>query len=571
MINKKRLIALVVTVIMLFSTVAVLAACGNTFSINWDNYVQDSSKMAESDLTNKMPTSVNTISAIPGSAAVNTAYTYSCGLVIVQPSNSDYVHGYLLDSNTTFATNDSLVSLLPEQNGIGFIGTSANSQTLYDRKGEKIANGATVETAPASITVNGITKRYIEVTVTYSNMPGYTSYIEVNKDGTLGKYLSELPAEEMYPQVGENITRATQTLGDWLHISVLSLTDEEIEDATLTEITVYQTGRTVIFFNKGKQVSTFVMPINLGGLAYADGKLLYTTLTPVDAQAKSGFNYVDGDEKYNSQMFSYDIKRGKTKELSVDYVMVNDSSSALFNRKYNVFDLATVSAYRMVNGVAYSDSSTLDSLVINNKGAIGHSFLDNPYGMPICKIGKNYLAIGYGASTYEMVFNIITSRGKLVASLGRSLPEAILSDSLVVTVGDRIGTIDSNGEVKIPFKYTFEGEVYGHYAYVLDNDEKNMFKEMILDLNTGVAKNLYDMCKLSGGNGFDVFGYLMREGGSTVSSSGISWYLLDGTVVAKGTTNTELDVVETIINHKTYGFTAVETTGGTTQYLRFEF
>ena len=569
----KRVVALALVIAIIASFGVMLSACDNTFSINWNNYLLDSAEFTDKTIfNNSLPTSVSAISIPSDAIAVNTEYA-SKGLLVLY--NGSRYYGYLIASGTTFGKNDDLISLYADTTGYVYIAKEANNTILYDTDGNVMLEIKTDSTTPLLIStsvvtseVDGKTTRFLKISSAYQNQisPPSVMYREIRKDGTLGVFLDELPkTEQSLPQVGENFSKATVTLGEWLPVNTVSFVDSDIVDTTLTDINVQQLGNTAIFYNKkGTQISTFAKPIYVNAVAYANGKILYTTLTPVDSTATSGFNFINGSSKYNNKMFSFDVKSGKTKELSVDYIMMPDNVVTILNNKKGKYDLASMSAYRMIDGIAYKNTENADTLVINDKGAIGYSAMDNPFGMPFCKIGKNYLTISYGSSFYDMTYSIVNSKGQLKATLGNTAPRAILADRLVVTIGGKVGAVGFDGIVKTDFKYSLVGSVYNNYAHVTNDDNE----DLIVDFNAEKAQTIDEICKVSNYEGLYFSGYFIRV---ETSSSTYNWYMLDGTKVAEKVIDQTMYPSTFTRNDKKYGFVNVTTTNGETQYLKFEF
>ena len=569
----KRIIAVTLVAIMIATVGAVFVACDNTLNIKWKNYVMDGVELADTlGLNNKLPSSVRTISIPSDALSVNSEYA-NRGLLVIR--NGSFLYGYLYASGKTLGKDANVTSIYPDDTGYAYIAVATNGAMLFDINGElkdaittqpTVVSRMVITTSIVYADVDGKATKYLKISSGYNHEGSVqtVSYRPINADGTLGNSVKALPdTEQTLPGVGESISKATTTLQEWLHIDEIYLSNSEATDTSLTTITVQEMGNTVIFYKNGKQTSKFAKPLYLNSVSYADGKLLYNTLTPIDSASTSGYNFVNGSNKYDSKMFSFDIKSGKTQALSVDYVLYDSDTMLLLNNKTNKYDLALVSAYRMVDGIAYKNSECSDTLIINNKGAIGYSLMNNPFGMPICKLGKNFLAVTLGASSAPTL-NIIDAKGQLVSALGSATPKAILSDSIVVSVNGKIGTIGFDGIVKTAFEYTPNDIVYGNYAHVTGNDGK----EYILDLNSGLAKTPSTMCNTNANNDVQVKGFLIRV---KTDEGKYNWYLLNGEMVAENTTNATLTPAVVTHKGKPCGFIEIETANGKKQYLKLEF
>ena len=548
----KRLLAVVLSVFMIFSTVAVLAACDSSFDIDWADYVMTLDERLDT-AGNRMP-KVNSTNLIPANANVDLRET-STGLIKVTTSGSSNIYGYLIASDAIFGQNDDLISLTCNiyTDTYTYLGsTSDGTSILYDMFGNKLATGKYIDAAVVTETVGGRTTLYLQID-TINNDITSTLYRKINSDGTLDNtVLNKLPSDEdSLPKKGEIFITVGTTLRSWLDLEAVTLVDDDFEDAILDEVTVKTHGTTAVFYRDGKMLSEFTKPRDINALAYADGKIIYTTLTPVDSEATSGFNYVSGSQKYKSKTFSFNIKNGATKRLNVDYVITN--AAMMYNRTEKAFDLAVVQVYRMVNGIAWAKDAYKDVLIVDKNGAIGFSYTDNPYGLPLVNVGKNYLT----ASN-----NIVNSKGKLVVSLADATLKSLISDGIVVTVDGKVGTIGFDGKVKAEFEYTLVNSIYGNYTIVTNKFES----KVVLNLSTGTTTSLMTIANTSSDSEVLVDGYFV----GTLVDNAYNWYLLDGTPVASNVSGSITVRNVTIFGHR-YGFAQALTKDGTSQFLRFEF
>ncbi|MCH5161222.1 MAG: hypothetical protein J1G04_04240 [Clostridiales bacterium] len=466
----KKLLCTVAAISMAIGMGSVLAACndkdgkpntstGNnvpaaaTFDIDWNNYIGDLSELYDNNIGNNLPSvSRKTF----GDDVYVSTYTAGNGLVVLE--NNEGVYGYSLLRDRTFGESDELISLVYYGYGVFSGMTHEYKQIIYDIAGTKIAEGEDIYVYRTSVTIDNETKTYLLVTV-----DGAVKYHEVNEDGTVSRYgVDELPKSNKLPGVGELYTADPESLSEWYGVG------EENEDAFMTNTFVRKYGKTWVFTDtKGDEVSRFVEPINMDEYTYVDEHIVYSTLIPVDSMATSGYNFVDDGDKYVANTYSFDIATGETKDISADYVLY-DAGDVLYNKVDRAHDVAAVEIYRMVNGVAWADKNYSDSVVINAEGAIGFSAKDSLFGMPMAKIGNNYL---YVDST-DFTFSIVDAEGELVSYLGDVAESllTVLSDGFLVSFNNKLGVVGFDGVVKVGFDYTAASSLYGNYVLVTDDE-----------------------------------------------------------------------------------------------------
>lgn len=460
----KKLLFVIVALAMVFSSVALLAACNDnddtaykagTFKVSWDNYIFDLDELRETANGYNLP-SFSEKDFGDDVYSVSTSYV-SDGLVVIRKDSGKY-YGYSLYKDKTFGTSDNLSGLSSNYNKT-FLGRTADSDyILYDIAGDRIAKGNNVYVSNVTTaTVNGETKTYLVIRV-----DGAIEYHEVFEDGTVSAVgLDELPRENALPAEGELFTAgAAESLFDMFKI------DEDEPDSYMKGVYARTYGRTMVFTDKnGKEISRFEKPVNIGTYIYLNKHLVYSTLTPVDAMAAKGFNYIQGDNKYLSKLYSFNIATGSTKELKVDYVL-RSASGCLYNKTTKAHDLVAARIYRMIDGVAWENNMYLDTVILNVNGEIGFSAQDSSYGMPMAKIGKNYLY----ATLNTNEFSIVNAKGDLVAYLGNagSAMQSVLSDGFLVKLSNKIGIIGFDGVVKFGFDYLYASPAYGNYTLATD-------------------------------------------------------------------------------------------------------
>ena len=461
----KKLLLVIVAFVMAFGSVALLAACNDedtahkagTFNVSWDNYIYDPDELRE--VANGFNIPVFEERGFGDDVeSVGTNYA-DVGLVVLR-KDSGNCYGYSLYKDATFGEGDKLVGLSSHYNNC-FLGRTADGDNiLYDIEGKTIAKGRSVYTSNvSSATVDGEIKHYLTVVVDNS-----VEYHEIAEDGSLSVVgLDELPNKKTLPAEGELFTAdAAESLFDMFKI------DQDEPDSYMKEVYARTYGRTMIFTDKNDKVlSRFEKPLNIGTYLYLNKQLVYSTLTPVDAMATKGFNYIQGDNKYLSKLYTFNIATGRTKELKVDYVL-RSSGGCLYNKKTKAHDLVAARICHMTDGVARESDAYLDTVILNVNGEIGFSAQNNPFGMPMAKIGKNYLC----ATLTDNKFSIVNAKGDLVAYLGNVVGamQSVLSDGFLVKLDNKLGIIGFDGVVKVGFDYQYLLPAYGNHTLVTDEN-----------------------------------------------------------------------------------------------------
>lgn len=521
---RKRLVAAIVVAVLAIGMVAVLAACDTTFGIKWDNYLlsaEDYIKQAHSGF----PTATKV--ELPQNATeINTTQT-AYGLITYKLNSN--VRGHLLAANKMIGNSEFLKSLTayPVSSSLTvYVGTGSNNYTyLYDMNGKSFGYYTDVAKVTDLKTYTSGAKDYLRVTLqkTENDETEY-NYYEILEDETFGTLQRELEADKL-PDIGETFTLQGEPLDSWLKITSYSangkLNDDEYFDYQVVEYNDHMYG----FVNdKGKETSLLNLPANGKLLTYIDGKILFTTSTSVDSDATDGYNFVSGSSKYLNKLYSFNIRSGKVSELKTNYVVNSDNTSfVMYNHKNNKYDLAMINVYLMQDGIARAESSYADTVVINSNGKVGYSMKESQYGMPMIKIGKNYVTTG----DY-----IVNSNLKFVAYGGNSEAEALLTDGIVLTVDGKVGVVDYSGKVKVAFEYELVGSPVGQYAIVTDRDDK----QFVLNLSDGTVKTLAEAAGIGSHNGATVTNDVIEVTLTYVNGTAQKEYtLFDGTSLGRGT------------------------------------
>ena len=557
--NKKRLLAIVVSVVMLVSAVAVLAACfGGEFDLDWNNYLVDYDTYVRQNggSTSQLPSFSKVLTSLSSSAYVSDSYA-NYGLIRI--TDSGYSYGYSLAGNTVFGRYDSLTSaptVASYGDVITYMGSSSSYMYLYDVNGNSVTSGRYIEVGDTYTVGSGDSATtYLEVRVGDYSYDTETRYYEVYSSGSISYWTSELPSENgnssNYYSVGDSLKPESESLANLLGIG--NSGDEY--DSTLNSIYVSKLGRNWTFYRYGYQeLSTLTEPLNLDNVVYVDGCIIYTTKTPVDQYATKGYNYVSGSSKYYVETFSFDIERGRSSSLNTDYIITSFEGN-WYNRTDRTYDLAEVEALRMIDGVAWQSESSryTDTLLIDANGSIGFSELDSEYGLPQYKLtsddDSNFIARGNGATF------MVSAKGDILATFAGN-PVAVTSDSLYITVDGKLGAIDFYGKVSVSFDYEYLTHM-GLYAAV-----ERYGTEYVLNLSTGRTTSLSSL--VSSRAQFSYNGYIYVEN----NDGTYNWYDLSGNRIVSNVVNSYLSVSTFTLNNNTYRWLSVQDADYDYTYLR---
>ena len=228
----------------------------------------------------------------------------------------------------------------------------------------------------------------------------------------------------------------------------------EQNDVFLSSYTVAMESTTAsganVYFKTGNKVTVLKLKSNLLNAIYVDGKILYSTVTDVEFDAEDGYNLIskDGsnvlnDKKHNVKTFSFDIKSGKTKELDLQYIIMD--FTPLYNRSSNKYDAVLVSAIKKNDGVAiYESNIDLINLIIDKDGKAGYQFEGMPVGnFDIIKLNDSRILLSNGY--------IVDNKGKTVSYPGKIY--SIGDNFITVFDGSKYGAIDFDGKTVLPFVY----------------------------------------------------------------------------------------------------------------------
>lgn len=543
-----KVLCTALVIVMTVSTLATLAACSDAISINWNNYLPTHTEWQEEHFY-KLPT-VEKLNVSDDAKATTSLYE---GLVNIEDSSG--VYGYVIYTGATFGKGEGYIGIraYPFYGTVYFIASGKGTQTLYDIYGNKILSGDPVEVHhKTQAYIDGKLRNFLNVGVDRYIDEETTYYVEILEDGSLSQDIrSTLSSTTVTPDVGELFEMTGKSLHDWLDLDL----DERSnfgrhDDEFLNSIYVQEYINLVIFYRDGKKISTWKKPLDIDGhITYSNGKLLYATATPIAENSRSKYNYVNryGDKCY-WQLHSYNIKTGHIRNIDTNYVISDqDKPTHLYNNTTNKFDLISSMCIPKVDGVAYAYSFK-EKYIIDDSGKVAFRASAQPYGMPLMKIGKNYLTDSY---------NIVNTNGKLVSDLNSSLVLATTADLLVTKIDNKIGAVDFDGVVKMPFDYNaylgyFPLQVFGSYAIVADQDDNEYF----MDYSHGTVRKVTDVMGVDENHIFHGFYYPYFIG--AVTDYGTDLYMPDGTLAVSNTQNAYFSILTNHVNSKVIGWLTVD-------------
>ncbi len=519
----KRITATIIVAVLAISMIAVLASCDGKFDIKWENYLLTSETYIQK-IHGNFP-ELTEVELPFNAREVDLTYA-GYGLVTYQTSSTSNNNtiGYLYAKGNTIGDDLRLSQLTAQSisvdNGddlIVYIGRTSDKTYLFDIEGNSIANyNGTVEFGEITVK-KGV--KYVSATINDTETD--TVNFVINQDGTLSETSETLGGT--LPEEGGTFDMSTTSLSSFLPVTSL-LTDNSSDKYLDYEVRTYNPYMYGFYNEDGKEVSVLTLPTEANMLTYLDGKIIYSVNTHVDAYAAKGYNFISDGEKYLHKLYSFTIRSGKVAEIKTNYV-IDSIDYVLYNNENNAYDIALATVYPMENGVARSDSAE-DSVIINSNGSVGFNLRESKYGMPILKIGDNYLTTG----AY-----IVDDAYKLVAYLGDCEPSAILNDTLLLKSGNKVGVVDFDGVVTRAFEEMRVIATSGNYVVVTKTSDDGETITCVLDLTnneiktlnsvTGVISNSTTLT-LTGSN------LLIKATPSNYGQS--TYYMLDGTKLGSG-------------------------------------
>ena len=264
--------------------------------------------------------------------------------------------------------------------------------------------------------------------------------------------------------------------------------------------TVDSYGTRYTFYNKDVLVGNVYLNSACTRLNFVGDYLYYYELTPVDAEATTGYNYeltsIDGSIdstvtlKFNYRLYRYNfVKGGKAEAVDTDYVFIS-SESRLYNYKDNCFDRFVVRAIKKVDDVARSvNGNGTERLIVDQK--LNVSFDLSGWGVDLDNIVKlSETRFVVGDKVYDEKYNLLFN---LPSSYYRVWVE---EESIVCSTGSATLVIDYDGAIKYNIAGTaslVDGKLLGVYngeykIYSEDNpDGKDALESITYNKDEDVA------------------------------------------------------------------------------------
>lgn len=544
---KSKILCILLIAVALTVFTLSASACSADFNIKWQNYLPDAAEYYSQ--ANNLGTVTPMIFEIGAEISVG-----QYGLITVQ--SADEMYGYLPAYEVAIGKGIGLTRLSERHlaNGINvFVGSKADSgMVLYDAAGKIIFETETffdIESTPAIRYLNGVPGRYAVVRYV-SGLQVYNAYYPINADGTLSltayndTQLSD--GDNAISMPGETFNMPYVTLENWLNKDMQS---DEFVDGTR----VRTFNNTVIFYNTdNKEISRWTIPQNMfKSPVYVDKCLVYGTLTPVDGPDNPHCNYIDArGNRYKYILNSFNIKTGKTSTINGDYVIYGNEYDAMYNNRDGKYDLASVSALRMLDGIAY-ENQYADTCIINNSGKIGFSQTDSVFGMPVYKLSNGDFITNSG--------NVINSKNQLKMSFGSlSAIYGVTEDAIVAVSNGKIGSVLSDGKVKIPFAYNTSSKIYGKYTFVRDA----LNSRYVMDVTNGSVQSVAALTDADESNITITTDIIPLISVRSSAANTYSLYLISGEKIADNAVDNKLTVIEYYVGNKLFAIGQVATDAG---------
>lgn len=306
----------------------------------------------------------------------------------------------------------------------------------------------------------------------------------------------------------------------------------ETPDAVLEGFSVYEAeSGEYTFFNNGEMCSEWKLQPDEEILGYVDGKILFVRAQTVDPMATKGYNCLAAFEgaayKAKYTLCSFDIKKGKIKELKTDYVIV-DTLTQVYNYKDKAFNGARASVVIMQGGIAViGKNSDATSAVIDAKGKFIYSSESVNSYIPQIKLNKKRF-IGFNMTKEA----IIDQKGKVVSDLGGLFTDYCFADYQRIVLAENSNQYiltDYDGNVVSDRKFTGYDEVYyGGKVLIRDENDEYAVYDFINDTVTSFKT-------LLNGNDDDTYEYAYGVIIRKSSYSGtVGVYTLTGSLLCSG-------------------------------------
>lgn len=220
-----------------------------------------------------------------------------------------------------------------------------------------------------------------------------------------------------------------------------------------------------IYKNDGKLVNKITIEESSDNGCF-DGKIFIQKMYNVLDESYD-YDYEYNNSKLKIVSKTIDLLTGKVKELDLDYIIESRSYGNSFNRGVEKYlDSNGYPKYGFARVKPINNKYLLEetNVIINSSGEILAN-LGNIYPKRLIKLEDEL----YYNSMDKYFYN-----SSLEPLFGINGYEKILENSklIILMVKGKYGVIDYEGNVVIPFEYSYIGDAMGNYFYAIDNNSK---------------------------------------------------------------------------------------------------
>lgn len=244
----------------------------------------------------------------------------------------------------------------------------------------------------------------------------------------------------------------------------------------------------VSVYNEREVLKTsYILPnelFNSNASFYIAGKsLIYQVKMSVSDDAKD-YDYSSSSGKYVFKSYKMDITTGKSKEIELDY-LIGDSDYEPYKDKngkdnYSLVDISLIGKSKIL--------LPSERVLVNGKGKIIAN-AENFYPNRFIKLSNG----NYYNLTTKVLYN---KKLKVISYLSEYNPIYCEGNGFVVSLGqNKVGFIDENGFVKVPFEYdTFSPYFSKNSVFAIKGNETyrinlNSFNPEFVDKNENIINH----------------------------------------------------------------------------------
>lgn len=262
-------------------------------------------------------------------------------------------------------------------------------------------------------------------------------------------------------------------------------------------------------------------------LTFVEKYFYYAEYEPVAYDAVKGYNFIyqrnandtTSAQKYNVTYYRYDITKNKTSK--VDFGFIVNGCDNIYNYADRKYDAVKLEAYRMVDGVANSNSTPM-ILIADKDFKVGYDFTGKPFGIDEKLKDDRFIA------TANNVTYIYNKKLETIASFAST--SYVVNDDLGLVIfqnGSRYMAVDFDGNVIFEPRYsnlTFYGDTAVTTVYNdLNEADGNMRvsktnpngAEIVVGANENVAYNGYGLTVVSSATVDGATSYTLLNYGGT--------------------------------------------------------